>query len=394
MSKSRRPATVLAHAGRHPRENHGMVNPPVYHSSTVLWPTVAAMDEAHAGFEHGVYSYGRIGTPTSEAFEDAVTALEGGYGTVAVSSGLAAVNVALTAFVKAGDHVLVTDSAYGPTRRYADAVLSRFGVAVEYYDPLIGAGIESLFRDNTRLVYLESPGSLTFEVQDVPAIAAAARARGVLTALDNTWATPLGFDAFGHGVDVTVHAATKYMVGHSDAMMGIVGARERSVWLKLKSFAVTSGHCAGPDDLYLAQRGLRTMGVRLRQHQETALEIARWLQARPEVSRVLYPALPQDPGHALWRRDFTGASGLFAIELRPASATQVAAMLDGMELFQMGASWGGYESLILPTHPEKIRTATTWQAAGPGVRLHVGLEDPADLIADLEAGLDRLRAAA
>lgn len=394
MSKSRRPATVLAHAGRHPRENHGMVNPPVYHSSTVLWPTVAAMDASHAGFEHGVYSYGRVGTPTSEAFEDAVTALEGGYGTVAVSSGLAAVNVALTAFVKAGDHVLVTDSAYGPTRRYANAVLSRFGVEVEYYDPLIGAGIEALFRGNTRLVYLESPGSLTFEVQDVPTIAAAARARGVLTALDNTWATPLGFDAFGHGVDVTVHAATKYMVGHSDAMMGIVGAREKSVWLKLKSFAVTSGHCAGPDDLYLAQRGLRTMGVRLRQHQENALEIARWLQARPEVARVLYPALPQDPGHALWRRDFTGASGLFAIVLQPASAPQVAAMLDGMELFQMGASWGGYESLILPTHPEKIRTATTWQAEGPGVRLHVGLEDPADLIADLEAGFDRLRAAA
>jgi len=394
MSKSRRPATILAHAGRHPRENHGMVNPPVYHTSTVLWPTVAAMDAAHAGFEHGVYSYGRVGTPTSEAFEDAVTALEGGYGTVAVSSGLAAVNVALTAFVKAGDHVLVTDSAYGPTRRYADTVLARFGVEVEYYDPLAGAGIEALLRGNTRLVYLESPGSLTFEVQDVPAIAAAARARGVLTVLDNTWATPLGFDAFGHGVDVTVHAATKYMVGHSDAMMGIVGAREKSVWLKLKSFAVTSGHCAGPDDLYLAQRGLRTMGVRLRQHQENALEIARWLQARPEVARVLYPALPQDPGHALWRRDFTGASGLFAIVLQPASGGQVAAMLDGMELFQMGASWGGYESLILPTHPEKIRSATTWQAEGPGVRLHVGLEDPADLIADLEAGLDRLRAAA
>lgn len=394
MSKSRRPATILAHAGRHPRENHGMVNPPVYHSSTVLWPTVAAMDASHAGFEHGVYSYGRVGTPTSEAFEDAVAAIEGGHGAIAVSSGLAAVNVALTAFVKAGDHVLVTDSAYGPTRRYADSVLSRFGVEVEYYDPLVGAGIESLFRGNTRLAYLESPGSLTFEVQDVPAIAAAARSRGVLTALDNTWATPLGFDAFGHGVDVTVHAATKYMVGHSDAMMGIVGAREKSIWLKLKSFAVTSGHCAGPDDLYLAQRGLRTMGVRLRQHQENALEIARWLQARPEVSRVLYPALPQDPGHALWRRDFTGASGLFAIVLQPASAPQVAAMLDGMELFQMGASWGGYESLILPTHPEKIRTATRWDAEGPGVRLHVGLEDPADLIADLEAGFDRLRAAA
>jgi cystathionine beta-lyase len=393
MSKSRRPDTVLAHAGRKPMANHGMVNPPVYHTSTVLWPTVAAMNEAHAAFEHGVYSYGRVGTPTSEAFEDAVAALEGGHGAISVSSGLAAVNLALTAFLKADDHVLITDSTYGPTRRYADAVLSRFGVEIEYYDPLVGEGIQELFRANTRLVYLESPGSLTFEVQDVPAIAAAARARGILSVLDNTWATPLFFDAFAHGVDVTVHAATKYMVGHSDAMMGVVGARDKATWLKLKTHAVQAGHCAGPDDLYLAQRGLRTMGVRLQRHQENALKVARWLQARPEVARVLHPALPDNPDHALWRRDFTGASGLFAIVLKPATDSQVAAMLDGMELFQMGASWGGYESLILPTHPEKIRTATRWEAAGPGVRLHVGLEDPADLIADLEAGLDRLRVA-
>ncbi len=394
MSRSRRTATILAHAGRDPGANHGMVNPPVYHTSTVIWPTVAAMDAAHTGFEHGVYSYGRVGTPTSEAFEDVVTALEGGYGSIAVSSGLAAVNVAMTAFVKAGDHILVTDSIYGPGRRYGDAVLSRFGVEVEYYDPLIGAGIESLFRDNTRLVYLESPGSLTFEVQDVPAITAAARAQGILSVLDNTWATPLYFDAFAHGIDVTVHAATKYMVGHSDAMMGIVGAREKSVWSQLKTFAVQAGHCAGPDDLYLAQRGLRTMGVRLRQHQDNGLEVARWLQARPEVSRVLHPALPQDPGHTMWKRDFTGASGLFSFVLKPAAKAQVDAMLDGMELFQMGASWGGYESLITPIQPEKIRTATHWQAEGPGIRLHVGLEDTGDLIADLEAGFDRLRAGA
>lgn len=394
MSRSRRPATILAHAGRDPMAHHGMVNPPVYHTSTVLWPSVAAMEAAQAGFEPGRYRYGRIGTPTSEAFEDVVTALEGGHSSIAVSSGLAAINVALTSFLEAGDHVLITDSAYGPTRRFCDAVLSRFGVEAGYYDPLIGAGIERLFRDTTRLVYLESPGSLTFEVQDVPAITAAARARGILTVLDNTWATPLFFDAFGHGVDVTLHAATKYMVGHSDAMMGVVGAREKSVWQRLKSHAVLTGHCAGPDDLYLAQRGLRTLAVRLRQHQESALEVARWLQARPEVSRVLYPALPQDPGHALWRRDFTGASGLFSIVLKPASKAQVAAMLDGMELFQMGASWGGYESLITPTHPETLRSATRWQAEGPGIRLQVGLEDPADLIADLDAGFDRLRAAA
>ncbi len=371
-----------------------MVNPPVYHSSTVLWPTVAAMDQAHASLESGVYSYGRVGSPTSEAFEEAVAALEGGHGAISVSSGLAAVNLALTALLKAGDHVLITDTAYGPTRRYADSVLARYGVEVEYYDPLAGEGIQELFRANTQLVYLESPGSLTFEVQDVPAITAAARTRGILSVLDNTWATPLFFDAFGHGVDVTVHAATKYMVGHSDAMMGVVGAREKRTWLKLKTHAVQAGHCAGPDDLYLAQRGLRTMGVRLQRHQENALKVARWLQARPEVAQVLYPALPGSPGHEMWAHHFTGASGLFSIVLQPASAGQVAAMLDGMELFQMGASWGGYESLILPTHPEKIRTATHWKAAGPGVRLHVGLEDPADLIADLEAGFDRLRAAA
>lgn len=374
--------------------NHGMVNPPVYHTSTILWPTVAAKEAAEAGFERGQYSYGRIGTPTSEAFEDLVTALEGGHGSVAMSSGMAAINVALTAFLKAGDHALIVDTAYGPTRRYCDTVLSRFGVEIEYYDPLIGTGIEARFRDNTRVVYLESPGSLTFEIQDVPAITAAAKAHGIVSVMDNTWATPLYFDAFAHGVDVTLHAATKYMVGHSDAMMGVVGAREKSVWQEVKAYAVQAGHCAGPDDLYLAQRGMRTMAVRLRQHQQSALEIARWLQARPEVSRVLYPALPQDPGHALWRRDFTGASGLFSIVLKPASHTQVAAMLDGMDLFKMGASWGGYESLILPATPDKSRTATRWDGEGPGIRLHVGLEDPADLIEDLEAGFERLRASA
>lgn len=394
MTKRRRPATVLAHAGRDPMANHGMVNPPVYHTSTILWPTLAAKEAAEAGFERGQYSYGRIGTPTSEAFEDLVTALEGGHGSVAMSSGMAAINVALTAFLKAGDHALIVDTAYGPARRYCDAVLSRFGVEIEYYDPLIGAGIEARFRDNTRVVYLESPGSLTFEIQDVPAITAAAKAHGIVSVMDNTWATPLYFDAFAHGVDVTLHAATKYMVGHSDAMMGVVGAREKSVWQEVKAYAVQAGHCAGPDDLYLAQRGMRTMAVRLRQHQQSALEIARWLQARPEVSRVLYPALPQDPGHALWRRDFTGASGLFSIVLKPASHTQVAAMLDGMDLFKMGASWGGYESLILPATPDKSRTATRWDGEGPGIRLHVGLEDPADLIEDLEAGFERLRASA
>jgi cystathionine beta-lyase len=395
MSQACRPDTVLTHAGRRPFANHGMVNPPVYHSSTVLWPTVAAMDAAMKGYEgeHG-YRYGRLGTPTSDAFEDVVAAIEGGYRSVSTGSGLAAIAVALAAFLKAGDHVLMTDSAYGPARTFADQVLKRFGVAVEYYDPAIGDGIAALFRPETRVVYLESPGSLTFEVQDVPAIAAAAKGRGIVTILDNTWATPLFFKPFDHGVDVSLHAATKYMVGHSDAMMGVVTARDRAHYLKLKIQAAQTGHCAGPDDLFLAQRGLRTMAVRLARHQDSALAIARWLQSRPEVARILHPGLPGDRFHDLWARDFTGSSGLFGVVLSPAPEAAVRALLDGMRLFKMGASWGGYESLILPTHAERLRTATRWAPEGPCLRLHVGLEDVADLTSDLEDGLARLRRAA
>ena len=390
--KNANPDTILTHAGCNPRANHGIVNPPVYHASTVLFPTVAALDAAGHSFE-GV-RYGRIGTPTSHAFEEAVARLEGGCKAVTAPSGLAAITTAFLAFVSAGDHVLVTDSVYGPTRLFCTDILKRMGVETEFYDPLIGEGIARLIRPNTRIVFVESPGSLTFEVQDVPTISKAAKAAGALVMMDNTWATPLFFRPFDHGVDLSIHAATKYMVGHSDAMLGVITTANADLWQQLKRSAVQLGTCAGPDDLYLGLRGLRTMGVRLRQHQETGIALAQWLQRRPEVTRVLHPALPEDPGHALWRRDFTGACGLFAMELKPSSDTAVAAFLDHMDLFGMGYSWGGFESLILPTHPEKIRSATRWHSAGPLIRLHAGLEDVDDLIGDLDRGLARLVAAA
>jgi cysteine-S-conjugate beta-lyase len=390
--KNAKPDTILTHAGCSPGTNHGIVNPPVYHASTVLFPTVESLEDAGHSFD-GV-RYGRIGTPTSQAFETAIAELEGAYKAVAVPSGLAAITTALLAFVSAGDHILVSDSVYGPNRLFCTDMLKRMGVETEFYDPLIGAGISRLMRPNTRVVFVESPGSLTFEIQDVPAIAAAAKDAGAVVMMDNTWATPLFFRPFAHGVDLSIHAATKYIVGHSDAMLGVVTARTPELWNRLKRYAVQLGTCAGPDDIYLGLRGLRTMGTRLRQHQATGIELARWLQNRSEVARVLHPALPDDPGHALWRRDFLGASGLFAMELKPVPKQAISDFLNGMELFGMGYSWGGYESLILPTNPEKLRTASTWNSRGPLIRIHAGLEDVGDLIADLERGLIRLGDAA
>ncbi len=394
MTDRYKPDTVLSKAGRDPERFHGAVNPPVYHASTILFPTVAARAEAEdQPFDH--YNYGRIGTPTSEALERAMAELEGGYRAVSVSSGLAAITVSLLALLKAGDLLLMVDTVYGPTRRFCDNVLARFGVETTYYDPLVGAGIADLMRDNTRAVFLESPGSLTFEVQDVPAIAAVARGRGIATLMDNTWATPLFFQPIAHGVDVSIQAATKYVVGHADAMLGVMTCRDAATFRTVKRCAVQLGQCAGPDDIYLGLRGLRTLAPRLRQHQENGLKVARWLQERPEVARVLHPALPDDPGHPLWQRDFTGACGLFGVVLTAGwSEAAVAAMVDGLRLFGIGASWGGFESLILPMRPDRVRTAITWAAPGPSLRLHVGLEDPDDLIADLTAGFDRLNAAA
>lgn len=381
-----RPATRLVHVGRDPAKQHGFVNPPIYRGSTVLFPTM----EAYLGGRQE-YTYGRAGTPTVRALEQALAELEGGDGSVLAPSGLAAIACALLAFVGAGDHVLVTDSVYRPTRRFCDQLLTRFGVETTYYDPLIGAGIEALMRERTRVVFLESPGSQTFEVQDVAAIAAAAHARDAVVMIDNTWATPLYFKPFAHGVDVSIQAATKYIAGHADVMMGAVTANRRALPELLRTHK-DLGLCAGPEDAYLALRGLRTLDVRLRRHWQSGIEMARWLRQRPEVARVHHPALEDDPGHALWRRDFQGASGLFSIELKPYPKEAVAAMLDGLELFGMGASWGGFESLCLPFDVSDARTATTWRPAGPALRFHIGLEDPEDLKADLERGFARLGA--
>ena len=384
--------TLLTTAGRNPEANFGIVNPPVYHASTVLFPTLDALEAAQRQRQPGKVYYGRNGTPTTFALEDAVAAIEGGYRAIAVGSGVAAITAAILAFVKAGDHILIVDSVYGPTRRFCDTVLARFGVETTYYDPLIGGDIANLMRPTTRLVLLESPGSLTFEVQDVPAIVAAAKAAGAATVMDNTWATPLYFKPLAHGVDVSVQAGTKYIGGHSDVMLGMITATE-AAYSRVRSAVNDLGHHAAPDDCYLALRGLRTMSVRLKRHHETGLALARWLAERPEVTRVRHPALPSDPGHALWRRDFTGASGLFAFELEPTPRHALAAMLDHLGLFGMGYSWGGYESLLIPADPRQFRTARPWQAQGPLLRVHAGLEDPEDLIADLDRALARRRAA-
>ena len=389
-SKSKKPDTLLTHAGRHPEAQHGAVNPPVYHASTILWPSVAALEEGHKN-RYNQVTYGRFGTPTTLAFEEAMAAVMGGHRAVAFCSGAAACFAAILALVKSGEHVLIPDSVYGPVRNFANRFLQRFGVASTFYDPLIGAGIAEHIRAETRAIYLESPGSLTFEVQDVPAIVAVARARGIATLCDNTWGAPLFFKPLALGVDMEIIAATKYVVGHSDAMMGVVVCTEQS-FPRLREMATLLGGHAAPDDCYLALRGLRSAGVRMRQHQTQALALAHWLASRPEVECVLHPALPGSPGHELWKRDFTGASGLFSIVLRRDFAKPaVDAMLDGMELFGMGFSWGGFESLMVPVHPEQLRSATRWDA-GAVLRLHAGLEDLGDLTADLERGFERLNA--
>ena len=380
--------TRIATSGLDPHGNFGIINPPVYHASTVLFPTVKDLKKAVSDPFNNTY-YGRFGTPTSAAFEEAAAEIEGGERAIATSSGLAAITCALMAFLKSGDHLLMADTVYEPTRKFCDGILKGFGVETEYYDPLIGGGIADLMRDNTHAVFMESPGSLTFEVQDVPAIAAAASERGAVSILDNTWGTPLFFRPFEHGVDIAIEAATKYIAGHSDAMLGVIIMNEPH-FKRLKTVTVALGNSAGPDDCYLGLRGLRTLAVRLARHQKTGLTLARWLQKRAEVARVLHPALPHDPGHELWKRDFTGSCGLFGVELKPVTGEKVTAMLDGFELFGMGFSWGGFESLALAVEPKYSRSATIWEGKGPLLRLHAGLEDAGDLLADLEAGLKRL----
>jgi cystathionine beta-lyase len=383
--------TRIVNAGRDPKANQGIVNPPVYHASTVVFPSVAALEAASSDPFNGVY-YGRFGTPTTFALEEAVAELEGGARSIATSSGLAAITATLLAFLDAGDHLLMVDSIYAPTRRFCEQMLARLGVETTYYDPRIGYGIGDLIRPNTRVVFLESPGSLTFEMQDVAAISEAAHRAGAKVVLDNSWATPLLFRPFEKGVDVSIQAATKYIVGHADAMLGIATTTEEA-FLPVRRSVALLGCCPAPDDCYLGLRGLRTLSVRLARHQETGLALARWLAARPEVARILHPGLESDPGHEIWKRDFSGACGLFGVVLNKTPKRAVAAMLDGLELFAMGYSWGGFESLILLTQPQEVRSATAWEAPGPTLRIHAGLEDADDLIKDLDAGFRRLNAA-
>jgi cystathionine beta-lyase len=378
-------ATEVVLAGRTPFAFEGFVNTPIFRGSTVLSPTV----DQYLG-KKGRYTYGRRGTPTTDALASALTALEGGAGVVLTPSGLSAITTALLSVLKAGDHLLVTDSAYFPTRHFCDTALAKFGVETTYYDPRAGGAIEKLFKPNTRAIFLEAPGSLSFEMQDVPAIVEAARRKGAATLMDNTWATPVYLKPHELGVDLSLSAGTKYLGGHADVNLGWVSASEK-FFPALKEIHGTLGLCPGPEDVFLSLRGLRTLAVRLERHMASAITVARWLQSRPEVLRVLHPAIEDDPGHAIWKRDFKGASGLFSFVLRPDySAKAVAAFIEALDLFGIGASWGGFESLAIPFDCTKLRSATKWAPGGPAVRLHIGLEDTDDLIADLERGLSQL----
>ncbi|MGY4570518.1 cystathionine beta-lyase [Bradyrhizobium sp. USDA 3256] len=382
-------ATRLVTAGRDTKAQKGFVNPPVFHGSTVLYPTA---EDLHA--HRAEFTYGRHGSPTTRALQDVLMALEGPQcaGVGLAPSGLASISTTLLAVLKTGDHLLVCDNAYRPTRNFCDNMLKRYGIETSYFDPLIGAGIETLFKPNTRAVLIEAPGSQTFEMPDVRAISAVAHARGALMIDDNTWATPLYHRSLEQGVDISMQAGTKYIGGHSDIMFGTIAANAKA-WPLIQEAIRLLGVCAGPDDVYLALRGVRTLSVRLAQHHRSGLEIARWLGARPEVDRVLHPALDTDPGHAIWKRDFTGASGLFSIVLKPVPQTAVDAMLNALTLFGMGFSWGGFESLAIPFDCSDYRTATKWSPGGPTLRLHIGLENLDDLKADLDRGFAALRAA-
>ena len=400
MSKDRKPLTQLAQAGRKPEwtgmpgQPGAIVNPPVWRASTILYDDVAHLRSAARSSTHERLFYGRKGTPTAWSLADALTEMEpGAEGTMLFPSGVAAIACALLSVLKPGDQLLMVDSAYDPTRNFCEQMLKSYGIETIYYDPVADSvSIDQLIHENTRAIFLESPGSLTFEVQDIPAITALAREKGIVTLLDNTWATPFFFPALAHGIDITILACTKYIVGHSDVMLGSVTATPEH-FPKLRQTAHLLGQMVSPDDAWLASRGLRTLGVRLNQHQESALQIARWLAEQPDVARVLHPALASCPGHENWTRDFSGSSGLFSFVLKGGGEEARAALIDGLDHFDIGYSWGGFESLALPVDPARYRTATIWQAEGPLVRLQIGLEDPADLIADIDAGLARFRKA-
>lgn len=388
MESIQKPDTKLVHAGRKPCNFHGLVNTPVFRGSTIISPNLDAWEAAKEP-DNPYASYGRFGTPTTRSFEAAISALEGGHRTAVFPSGLSACTHSLMSFVSPGDHVLLVDSVYGPTRAFADTVLRRLGVQVEYFAPGVGGNIRDQLRSNTRVVFVESPASWSFEVQDIPAIAEEAHRKGAFVLMDNTWATPLYFKAFEHGVDVSIQSATKYIIGHSDAILGAATTNERA-WPLLRRGAHDFGQTAGPDDIYLALRGIRSMGVRLRQHHASALRLAELMARLPAVERVLYPALPSDPGHALWSRDFRGASGVFSVVLKPVDEPALRRFFDGFHLFGIGLSWGGFESLVLPLQGRPARTASPWPYQGPLLRFSIGLENVDDLAEDLRLAFGRL----
>lgn len=381
--------TRLVTSGRDTKAQRGFVNPPVFHGSTVLYPTA---EDLHA--HRGEFTYGRHGSPTTKAFQETLMALEGPQcaGVGIVPSGLSAISTTLLSVLKAGDHILVVDNVYRPSRNFCNGMLARYGVETTYFDPLIGAGLEKLFKPSTRAVLVEAPGSQSFEMPDIRAIAEIAHAKDALVIDDNTWATPLYHRSLEQGVDISMQAATKYIGGHSDIMFGTISANAKG-WPMIAEGIRLLGVCAGPDDVFLALRGLRTLSVRLAQHHRSGLDMARWLAGRPEVARVLHPGLETDPGHAVWKRDFTGASGLFSIVLKPAPQQAVDIMLNTLKLFGMGFSWGGFESLAIPFDCDGYRTATKWAPGGPTLRLHIGLESVDDLKADLDRGFSALKAA-
>ncbi len=394
MSSDQKPETRLVHAGRKKQWTHleggrGIVNPPVYHASTIVFDTLDQFDAAVRDPDDGLY-YGRRGTPTTWALESALTDMEpGAVGTQLFPSGVAAIAASLLAVASPGDHLLVTDSAYEPTRKLCDGLLKRMGVHTTYFAPALPPEkILALATAQTKAILLESPGSLTFEIQDIPAIATLARRRDIMTVIDNTYATSLLFPAIQHGADISIQSLTKYVIGHSDAMMGAVTANDRG-WKALRQTSLQLGQCAAPDDAFLALRGLRTLAVRLKQHDINARAVASWLEKHPAVAKLYHPAFPGCAGHEIWKRDFTGASGLFSILLKPAPRKNLANFVDHLAHFKMGFSWGGYESLILVTNVAANRTAEKWLEAGPLIRLHIGLEHADDLIADLDAGLKR-----
>jgi cystathionine beta-lyase len=387
--------TRLAQRGRKTRSHPGTINLPVARASTVTFASLAEMDAIQKRFEADevIPTYGIVNMPLRAAFEELMVDIEGGHRAATFPSGLAAVAAAIMTAVGGGEHILITDGCYGPTRRFCDHTLKRYGVETTYYDPTIGAGIAELMRPNTRAVYLENPSSHTFDVQDFPAIAKIARERGAAVIHDNTWATGIYFRSFDHGADLVIQAATKYPAGHSDLLIGAVVANE-AWWPRLRDTSRDLGQNASPDDLFLALRGIRTLEVRLKRHEQSALAIAQWLQTHPAVKRVLHPALPGDPGHALWKRDFLGSTGLFGVELADCrSRAQLAKLIDGLECFALGYSWGGYESLIVPNNIGRYGSRVRKWNGGQLIRLQVGLEDPADLIADLARGFERMAGA-